>query len=303
MAPDGTTRAIMVAFGANAGIAAAKFAGYLVTGSSAMLAESVHSLADSVNELLLMVGKRRARRSPDTLHQFGYGRSRYFYSFVVALMVFALGAVFALYEGYRKLTHPEPLTAPAVAIAILAVAAVLDGYSLRTVLTQAEGLRDSANWWQFIRNSRTPEPPVVLLEDSAALLGLGFAFVGVILTTVTGNPLWDALGTFGIGALLGGIAAILIVETHSLLIGEGATSKQCNTIRSALERDGRVDSVSDMRTQYLAPDELLVAAKVMFGPDMELGAAADAIKNAEARVREAVPTVQVVYIQPDVEHR
>lgn len=293
----------MVAFGANAGIAAAKFAGYLVTGSSAMLAESVHSLADSVNELLLMVGKRRARRSPDTLHQFGYGRSRYFYSFVVALMVFSLGAVFALYEGFHKLTHPEPLTAPAVAIAILVVAAVLDGYSLRTVLIQSERLRGSANWWQFIRNSRTPEPPVVLLEDSAALLGLGFAFVGVILTAVTGNPLWDALGTLAIGVLLGGIAVILIVETHSLLIGEGATSKQCTTIRSALERSRHVDAVSDMRTQYLAPDELLVAAKVVFGSQMELRAAADAIKNAEARVREAVPTVQVVYIQPDVEHR
>ncbi|SON59557.1 Zinc transporter ZitB [Mycobacterium simulans] len=303
MAPNGTTRAITVAFGANAGIAVAKFAGYLLTGSSAMLAESLHSLADGVNELLLMIGKRRSRKSPDTLHQFGYGRSRYFYSFVVALAVFAIGSVFVIYEGYRKITHPEPLTAPAVALAILIVAALLDGYSLRTAKVQSKGLKGSGSWWQFIRNSRTPEPPVVLLEDSAALLGLSLAFAGVSLTAVTGNPLWDALSTLAIGVLLGGIAVVLIVETHSLLIGEGATSKQCNMIRSALQHAKHVDGVIDMRTQYLAPDELLVGAKVAFGPDMEWRTVADVIRNAEARVREAVPAVRVVYIQPDVEPR
>jgi cation diffusion facilitator family transporter len=296
MAPNGTTRAIIAAFGANAGIAAVKFVGYLMTGSSAMLAESVHSVADSVNELLLLVGKRQARRRPDTLHQFGYGRSRYFYSFIVALTLFAMGSVFAIYEGYHKITHPEPLTAPALAIAILVVAALLDGCSLRTARMQSQRLKGSGSWWQFIRNSRTPELPVVLLEDSAALLGLCLAFAGVTLTAATGNPMWDGIGTLGIGVLLAGIAVILIVETHSLLIGEGATGKQYTMIRSALQQAKHVDCVVDMRTQYLAPDELLVAAKIVFGPEIELASAADVISNAEARVRAAEPAVRVIYL-------
>lgn len=301
MAADGTTKSVLAALAANAGIAVAKFVGYLVTGSSAMLAESVHSLADTINEVLLMVGKREALRRPDALHQFGYGRSRYFYSFVVALLVFVLGAVAAVFEGYRKLTHPEPLTAPGVAIAILAVAAVLEGLSLRTVRTESKRLKGSDNWWQFIRNSRIPEPPVVLLEDSAALLGLSMAFVGVTLTAVTRNPLWDAVSTLGIGALLAVIAVVLIVETHSLLIGEGATTNQCKMIRCALQRAEHVDSVLDLRTEYLAPDQMVVAAKVVFGPEKEFAATADVIRNAEARIRETVPAVRVVYIQPEVE--
>jgi cation diffusion facilitator family transporter len=301
MAVDGTTKSVVVALAANAGIAAAKFVGYLVTGSSAMLAESVHSLADTINEILLMIGKHEALRRPDALHQFGYGRSRYFYSFVVALLVFVLGAVAALYEGYRKIAHPEPVTAPGVAIAILVVAALLEAFSLRTVRRESKRLKGSDSWWQFIRNSRIPEPPVVLLEDSAALLGLGIAFAGVTLTGVTGNPLWDAVSTLGIGVLLAVIAVVLIVETHSLLIGEGATTNQCKMIRSALQRVEHVDSVVDLRTVYLAPDQMVVAAKVVFGPEKEFATAADVIRNAEARIRETVPAVRVVYIQPEVE--
>ncbi|UXA07366.1 cation diffusion facilitator family transporter [Mycobacterium sp. SMC-2] len=301
MAADGITKSVLAAFAANAGIAVAKLAGYLVTGSSAMLAESVHSLADTINEVLLMVGKHAALRRPDALHQFGYGRSRYFYSFVVALLVFVLGAVAASYEGYRKITHPEPLTAPGVAIAILVVAAALEALSLRTVRTQAKRLKGSDSWWQFIRNSRIPEPPVVLLEDSAALVGLGVAFAGVTATVVTGNPLWDAVSTLGIGALLAVIAVVLIIETHSMLIGEGATTDQCKKIRSALQRAGNVDSVVDLRTQYLAPDQMVVVAKVVFGPDRQFATAAEVIRNAEARIRDSVPAVRVVYIQPEVE--
>jgi cation diffusion facilitator family transporter len=303
MAADGTTKSVVVAFAANAGIAVAKFVGFLVTGSSAMLAESVHSLADTINEVLLMVGKRVSLRRPDALHQFGYGRSRYFYSFVVALLVFVLGAVAAMYEGYRKLSHPEPLTDPGVAIAILVVAAVLEGISLRTVLRESKRLRGSDNWWRFIRNSRIPEPPVVLLEDSAALLGLSVAFAGVTLTAATANPLWDAVSTLGIGALLAVIAVVLIVETHSLLIGEGATTHQCKMIRSSLQAAEHVDSVAELRTEYLGPDQMVVAAKVVFGPEQEFAMAADVIKNAEARFRQTVPAVRVVYIQPEVERK
>ncbi|BBZ72899.1 putative cation transporter [Mycobacterium paraseoulense] len=266
-----------------------------------MLAESVHSLADTINEVLLMVGKRVALRRPDALHQFGYGRSRYFYSFVVALLVFVLGAVAAGYEGYRKLSHPEPISTPGVAVAILVAAALLESFSLRTVLKESNRLKGSDGWWQFIRNSRIPEPPVVLLEDSAALLGLGMAFAGVTLTVVTGNPLWDAVSTLGISVLLAVIAVVLIVETHSLLIGEGATAKQYKMIRSALQRTEHVDSVVDLRTQYLAPDQMMVAAKIVFGPEQEFATAAGVIKDAEARIRQTVPAVRVVYIQPELD--
>lgn len=303
MAADGTTKSVVVAFAANAGIAVAKFVGFLVTGSSAMLAESVHSLADTINEVLLLVGKRKALKPPDALHQFGYGRSRYFYSFVVALLVFVLGAVAAMYEGYRKISHPEPLTAPGVAIAILVVAALLEGYSLHTVRRESKRLKGSDSWWEFVRNSRTPEPPVVLLEDSAALLGLGLAFAGVTLTAATKNSLWDAISTLGIGVLLAVIAVVLIIETHSLLIGEGATTDQSEMIRSTLRRAEHVDSVVDLRTQYLAPDQMLVVARIVLGPDEKFATAAGVIRKAEARIREALPAVRVVYIQPEVERK
>ncbi|WP_156687651.1 cation diffusion facilitator family transporter [Mycobacterium sp. Marseille-P9652] len=300
MAADSTTKSVLVAFGADAGIAVAKLVGFLVTGSAAMLAEVLHSVADSMNELLLMFGKRQAHRRPDALHQFGYGRSRYFYSFVVALLVFALGSVVALYEGCRKLRNPEPLTSPQIAIAILGVAALLEGYSLHTVRKQSKRLKGSDSWWQFIRNSRVPEPPVVLLEDSAALIGLALAFAGVGLTAVTGDPIWDAIGTLAIGVLLGGIALVLIVETHSLLIGEGATANQCKVIRSVLQREEHVDAVTDLRTQYLAPDQLVVAARVVCGPEPEFAVAAAVIRDAETRIRQAVPSVRAVYIQPEI---
>jgi divalent metal cation (Fe/Co/Zn/Cd) transporter len=188
-----------------------------------------------------------------------------------------------------------------VAIGILAVAALLEGYSFHTVLEQSKRLKGTDGWWEFIRNSRVPEPPVVLLEDSAALIGLGLAFAGVTLTTVTGNPIWDAIGTLGIGVLLGGIAFVLIVETHSLLIGEGATVNQCKMIRSVLQDDEHVDAVIDLRTQYLAPDQLVVAAKVVCGPEHEFATAAGVIRKAEARIRQAMPSVRVVYSQPDIQ--
>ena len=223
MSSSGSTRAIMAALAANAGIAVAKFTGYIITGSSSMLAESVHSVADTSNQALLLLGQRRARKDADSLHQFGYGRSRYFYSFVVALVLFSLGAAFALYEGYHKITHPTPLTSPMVAVVILLVAICLESYSFRTAMVESRPLKGKGSWWQFIRFSRNPELPVVLLEDTGALLGLILALLGVGLTVATGNPIWDGIGTAAIGGLLAVIAVILMVEMHSLLIGEGAT--------------------------------------------------------------------------------
>ncbi|HZA11611.1 cation diffusion facilitator family transporter [Mycobacterium sp.] len=301
MSTAASTRAILAALLANAGIAAAKFVGFLITGSSSMLAESVHSVADTCNQGLLLWGQRAARKQADALHQFGYGRSRYFYSFVVALVLFTLGSVFALYEGYHKISHPEALTSPLVAIAILAVAIALESYSLRTAVVESRPLKGSGSWWRFIRTSRNPELPVVLLEDTGALIGLIFALIGVGLAVITDDAVWDGVGTIGIGVLLGVIAVILMIEMHSLLIGEGATSEQDAAIRSALAGTDHVERLIHLRTQYLGPDELLVAAKIALAPHVELATVAAVIDEAERRVRAAVPAAKVIYLEPDLD--
>jgi cation diffusion facilitator family transporter len=301
MSAEGSTRAILAALLANAGIAVAKFVGFIITGSSSMLAEAVHSVADTSNQGLLLFGQREARKEADELHPFGYGRSRYFYSFVVALVLFTLGSVFALYEGYHKITHPEELTSPVVAIAILVVAIGLEGYSFRTAMVESRPLKGSIGWWRFIRTSRNPELPVVLLEDTGALIGLVFALTGVGVTMLTGEPVWDGIGTVAIGVLLGVIAVILMVEMHSLLIGEGATSQEDKAIRAALEQTENVDRLIHIRTQYLGPDELLVGAKIALAADTDLATVAATIDAAEAAVRAAVPAAKVIYLEPDLD--
>jgi cation diffusion facilitator family transporter len=301
MSTAGSTRAIVAALVANAGIAIAKFVGYLITGSSSMLAESVHSVADTSNQGLLLFGQRQARKEADPLHQFGYGRSRYFYSFVVALVLFSLGSVFALYEGYHKISHPAPLTSPVVAVVILVIAIALESYSFRTAVVESRPLKGSSSWWRFIRTSRSPELPVVLLEDTGALVGLVFALIGVGLSIVTDDSVWDGIGTIGIGVLLGAIAVILMIEMHSLLIGEGATAEQQRAIRAALEGTEHVERVIHLRTQYLGPDELLVGAKIALPPDCDLATVARVIDDAEARIRAAVPAANVIYLEPDLD--
>ena len=301
MSASGSTKAIMAALAANAGIAVAKFIGFLITRSSSMLAEAVHSVADTSNQALLLLGQRRAKREATTLHQFGYGRSRFFYSFVVALVLFSLGAVFALYEGYHKIVDPHPLTSPMVAVVILVVAIGLETYSFRTAMVESKPLKGNGTWWQFIRRSRNPELPVVLLEDTGALLGLIFALLGVGLTILTDNPIWDGIGTMLIGALLAVIAVILMVEMHSLLIGESATAEQLDAIQGALEATDHVDRVIHLRTQYLGPEEMLVGAKIALAPTTDLATVAAAIDRAEAAVRAAVPEAQMIYIEPDLD--
>jgi cation diffusion facilitator family transporter len=301
MSTAGSTRAIVAALLANAGIAVAKFVGFIITGSSSMLAESVHSVADTSNQGLLLFGQRQARKEADDLHPFGYGRSRYFYSFVVALVLFTLGSVFALYEGYHKITHPEDLTSPLVAIVILVVAIGLESYSFRTAAVESRPLKGSGSWWHFIRTSRNPELPVVLLEDTGALIGLVLALSGVGLTMLTGEPVWDGIGTAAIGVLLGIIAVILMVEMHSLLIGEGATSQEDKAIRAALEQTPNVDRLIHIRTQYLGPDELLVGAKIALAADTDLATVAATIDAAESAVRAAVPAARVIYLEPDLD--
>ncbi|TVT62281.1 cation diffusion facilitator family transporter [Amycolatopsis rhizosphaerae] len=302
MSASGGTKAILAALGANAGIAVAKLVGFLFTGSSSMLAESVHSLADTSNQGLLLLGGRTSRRAATKVHQFGFGRDRYFYSFVVALMLFTLGSAFALYEGIHKVEHPEPLSTPLVAVLILVVAIGLEGYSFFTAMGESRELKGEASWWGFIRQSRTPELPVVLLEDTGALVGLVFALLGVGLSVLTGDPVWDGIGTIMIGVLLGIIAIILIVEMKSLLIGEGATEQELAAIVAELTGGG-VERVIHIRTQYLGPEEMLVAAKLALRPNLELAEIARAIDEAEARVRAKVPAARLIYLEPDLDRQ
>ncbi|MFB8008925.1 cation diffusion facilitator family transporter [Nocardia sp. NPDC056000] len=300
MSAGGGKKAILAALSANAGIAVAKFIGAAITGSASMLAEAVHSVADTSNQGLLLLGQRRAEQQADQLHPFGYGRNRYFYSFIVALVIFALGSVYAIYEGIHKIQHPEELTSPFVAIGILGIAIALESYSFITAMRESKPLKGDASWWRFIRNSRNPELPVVLLEDSGALIGLVLAFVAISLTVITDEPVWDGIGTLSIGILLGVIAVILIIEMQSLLIGEGATPEEDRAIRANLVDDSSINKVIHLRTQYLGPEEMLVAAKVSIVPGLEIADIAAAIDAAEARVREAVPAARVIYLEPDL---
>jgi cation diffusion facilitator family transporter len=300
MSAGSGTRAIIAALAANAGIAVAKFVGFLFTGSSSMLAESVHSLADTSNQGLLLLGKKRAQREATPEHPFGYGRDRYFYSFVVALLLFTLGAAFSLYEGVHKVLEPAPITSPIVAIVILGVAVLLESYSFRTAIHESRDLKGDRSWWRFIREATEPELPVVLLEDFGALIGLVLALLGVGLTVLTGDGIWDGIGTVCIGLLLGTIAVILIIEMKSLLIGEGADAGTVRLITQSLEA-GRVERVLHIRTQYLSPDELLVAAKIALTAGLRIEDVAQAIDDAEQRVRNAVPAARLIYLEPDLD--
>ncbi|MBF6364577.1 cation diffusion facilitator family transporter [Nocardia puris] len=300
MASSGGKAAIFAALAADAGIAIAKFIGAGITGSSSMLAEAVHSVADTSNQFLLLLGQKRAAQSPDRLHPFGYGRNRYFYAFVVALVLFSLGSLAAIYEGVGKIREPEELTSPLVAIVILGVAVALESFSLATARRESRPLKGRSSWWEFIRTSRNPELPVVLLEDSGALVGLLFAFAGVGLTVLTGDPIWDGIGTLAIGVLLGAIAVVLIVEMKSLLIGEGATPAEYAAIRANLVDGEHIDRVIHLETEYLGPEDMLVAAKIAIVPGLDIATVATAIDAAEVRVRAAVPHVNRMYLEPDL---
>ncbi len=295
------TKAILAAFFANLGIAIAKFIGFLITRSSSMLAESVHSLADTGNQGLLLLGGKRARREADELHQFGYGRERYFWAFVVALVLFIGGAVFAIYEGIEKIRHPHHLDSPAVAIGILSVAICLETYSFRTAIVESEPLRHGRSWYRFIRESRSPELPTVLLEDFGALIGLVLALAGVVLATTTDEPVWDGIGTLIIGILLAVIAVVLAIEMKAMLIGEAALVEDDALIRQALAGDASIENIIHLRTLYLGPDELLVAAKVAVAGTLTVAELARAIDAAEARVRQQVSSVKLIFLEPDLQ--
>jgi len=298
-AGHGGTTAIIAALLANLGIAIAKFVAFVVTGASSMLAEAIHSLADSGNQVLLLVGGRRAKRAATPEHPFGFGRDRYIYAFIVSIVLFSVGGLFAVYEGVHKLQHPEPVESPAWALGVLVVAIVLEGFSLRTAVKETGEVKSPReSYWRFIRTARAPELPVVLLEDTAALLGLVFALLGVGTAALTGNGIYDGLGTVAIGLLLLVVAVILAVETKSLLLGESATPEDQRKIVTALE-DGQF-SVIHMRTLHLGPDEILVAAKIAVTHDDTAAGIARGIDDAERRIRDAVPIARVIYLEPDL---
>lgn len=296
-------KAILAAFVANLGIAIAKFGGFVITGSGSMLAESVHSLADTANQALLLLGGRRARRAPDADHPFGFGRERYFWAFVVAVVLFTLGAAFAIVDGISKVLHPHELENIGVAVGILLFAVLLEGFSFRTALHEARAqVGDSTPLWRYIRESKAPEVPVVLLEDAAALCGLFIALVALGLSHVTGDPTWDGIGTILIGVLLAIVATVLAIEMKSLLIGESASPERRQALLEALERAPRVRSVIHLRTEHLGPDDLLVAAKVEFDADLTYPQVAQAIDETEAIVRAIEPAARMLFIEPDVRH-
>jgi cation diffusion facilitator family transporter len=301
MSAGGGGKAIIAALVANLSIAAAKLVGFAVTGSSSMLAEAVHSFADSGNQVLLLVGGKRARRDADERHPFGYGRERYFYSFVVALVLFSLGSLFALYEGISKIRHPHHLETASVAIGILVFAIIAESFSFRTAIRESRPHKRTLSWVQYIRRSKSPELPVVLLEDFAALIGLALALLGVSMTLVTGDPVWDGIGTLAIGILLGAVAIVLAIEMKGLLIGESASKESVVAIRSALVDGATVLRVIHLKTLHLGPDELLVAAKIAVPADLTLPAVAKAIDAAEARVRAVEPLARQIYLEPDLD--
>jgi len=305
MQEDGSRRAIAAAFFANLGIAdlgiaGAKIAAFLITGATSMLAEAVHSLADTGNQGLLILGAARAKREATLEHPFGFGRERYFWAFVVAMVLFSLGSVFAIHEGIDKLRHPHEVASPAVAVCVLLLAIALEGWSFRTAVVAARPARADKSWWSFIRHSKSPELPVVLLEDLGALLGLVIALAGVTLAAVFGDPRFDAIGSIGIGALLGVIAIVLAVEMKSLLIGESASKEVQGAIRSSIEASPTVRRLIHMRTLHLGPDELLVAAKVEFDAGLDIAGLASAIDDLESAIRQQTPIARVIYVEPDV---
>jgi cation diffusion facilitator family transporter len=297
---SGGTKAVVAALGANLGIAVIKFVAFGLTGSSSMLAEAVHSVVDSGNQGLLLRGGRSARRSATPQHPFGYGRDRYVYGFLVALMLFSAGGLFALYEGVEKIRHPHHLDDPLVAIVVLVIAIGLESFSLRTAIGESRHVKGDDTWVGFIRHAKNPDLPVVLLEDVAALTGLFFALIGVGLTALVDEPVWDGIGTSAIGVLLVTVAVVLVVETKSLLVGEAAAPAVVARIEAGLAGPG-VERIIHLRTMHLGPDELLVGAKLAMPAGATLPQIAGAIDDAEQRVRASVPSARVIYLEPDLD--
>ena len=308
MSTEGGTKAVVAALLANTGIAVMKFLAFLLTGASSMLAEAIHSVADSGNQGLLLLGGKRSQRAATPEHPFGYGRERYVYSFLVAVVLFSVGGLFALYEAYHKFHevqagHPDELLTSRwwwVPIVVLLGAIVMEGLSFRTAINESNLTRGDVSWPDYIRRAKSPELPVILLEDFAALIGLVLALLGVGLSKLTHNGYFDVAGTAAIGLLLVAVAVVLAIETKSLLLGEAAHPGAQQRIREAVEGTRGIDGVIHMRTLHLGPDELLVGVKVAVARDAGAAEVAASIDAAERAMRAAEPTARVIYVEPDI---
>ncbi len=311
MSAEGGTKAVVAALLANLGIAVTKFVAFFLTGVSSMLAEAIHSVADSGNQCLLLLGGKKAQKDATPQHPFGYGRERYIYSFIVSIVLFSVGGLFALYEAYHKYheihaAHGHPADSILdsrwwwVPPLVLGIAIVLEGFSFRTAIVEANKIKGASSFPQFIRRAKQPELPVILLEDFAALIGLGFAFVAVVLSLVTENLYYDVVGTALIGLLLVAVAVVLGLETKSLLLGESASVPAQRRIADALESTPGVERIIHMKTMHLGPEELLVAAKIAVRTGATSEQVAEVIDRAEVAVRAAEPTAQVIYLEPDI---
>ncbi|MEU9865625.1 cation diffusion facilitator family transporter [Streptomyces sp. NPDC047971] len=300
MSASGGTKAIVAALAANLAIAVAKFVAFLFSGSSSMLAESVHSLADSGNQGLLLLGGKKAKREATPQHPFGYGRERYIYAFLVSIVLFSVGGMFAIYEGYEKIKHPHAIEAWYWPVGVLVFAIIAETFSFRTAIKESNAVRGTQSWKEFVRRAKAPELPVVLLEDLGALVGLFLALGGVGLALLTGDGIWDGIGTLCIGVLLILIAIVLAAETKSLLLGESAGIEDVRKIEAAVVDGETVTRLIHMRTLHLGPEELLVAAKIAVRTDETAAQIAAAINAAEERIRTAVPIARVIYLEPDV---
>ena len=294
-------KAVVAALLANVGIAISKFVAFFFTGSSSMLSEAIHSLADSGNQVLLLVGNKRSKKVADEQHNFGYGRRRFVYGFVVAIVLFLVGGLFSLYEGLHKWQHPEPLEDWWIAVVVLLVAIVLESFSFRTAIREANRSRGKRSMLQFVRDARQPELPVILLEDAGALVGLVFALTGVGLAVITGDGRFDAMGAMAVGTLLVVIAIFLAMEMTTMLVGESALPEEVAAIRAALESAVGVRRVIHLRTLHIGPDELLVAAKIAIAHNDTGAQIARDIDAAEAALRAAVPTAVYVFLEPDLD--
>lgn len=303
MSTEGGTKAVIAALLANSGIAVSKFVAFAITGSTSMLSEAIHSVADALNQVLLLIGGKRSKRVADDKYQFGYGRVRYVYGFMVAIVLFMVGGIYSLYEGWHKWNHPEPVNNHWIAIGVLTIAIILESLSFRTAIMETNKVRGKRSFAKFVRDSRQPELPVILLEDFGALLGLVFALFGVSFAVITGDGRWDGMGAMAIGTLLIIIAIILIREMSAMLVGEGALPEEYDAVKAALESAPLVERVINLRTLHVGPDALLVGAKIAITRCDTAQDIAQGIDEAERLLRLAVPSAQYVFLEPDLDRR
>ena len=303
MSTEGGTKAVIAALLANSGIAVSKFVAFVITGSTSMLSEAIHSVADALNQVLLLIGGKRSKRVADDKYQFGYGRVRYVYGFMVAIVLFMVGGIYSLYEGWHKWNHPEPVNNHWIAIGVLTIAIILESLSFRTAILETNKVRGKRSFAKFVRDARQPELPVILLEDFGALLGLVFALFGVSFAVITGDGRWDGMGAMAIGTLLIIIAIILIREMSAMLVGEGALPEEYDAVKAALESAPLVERVINLRTLHVGPDALLVGAKIAIRRCDTAQDIAQGIDEAERLLRLAVPSAQYVFLEPDLDRR